>query len=346
MEQNSVNYETYTKILAVKGVKLYDEYGLKCKLNADQQKIVKETMDHYKKAFPKVNAHQRIALKFLDGDDFTKILDDYIRPLLIKGAPAVLQDLKEFYNDSAKVQAIEKLLFSYLDSMNKQMTLAPSDKEELDPTVHLWLLYFIAYHFMWRRDTSQALKYVNEAIEHTPTLLELYTLKGKIYQKGGDIGTSAQLFEEARLMDTADRAINAISSLYQLRAGKMEEGEDIMAIFFKDCGYESSVHDNQCIWFEQVCGSNHLRLGNYRQALKQFNYIIGHLTHMVDDQYDYYLYTMRKFTLAGFEGLMQFNDAELYRFPHMLKATCDLVRLISRVDKNREKEAAVFEPLN
>ena len=39
---------------------------------------------------------------------------------------------------------------------------------------------------MFRNDLSQALTYVNKAIEHTPTLLELYTLKGKIYQKSGD----------------------------------------------------------------------------------------------------------------------------------------------------------------
>jgi len=45
-------------------------------------------------------------------------------------------------------------------------------------------------------------------------LLELYTLKGKIYHKAGDIETAAKMFEEARLLDTADRAINAYSALY------------------------------------------------------------------------------------------------------------------------------------
>jgi len=81
-------------------------------------------------------------------------------------------------------------------------------------------------------------------------LIELYTLKGKIHHKGGDIETAAKLFEEARQLDTADRAINAISALYQVKAGMISEGEDVMNIFFKACGYESTVHDNQCIWFE------------------------------------------------------------------------------------------------
>jgi hypothetical protein len=114
-------------------------------------------------------------------------------------------------------------------------------------------------------------------------LLELYTLKGKINQKAGDITTAAKMFEEARLLDTADRAINAYSALYQVKAGDIKKGEKIMAIFFEDCGYESTVHDNQCLWFETTVARGHLRLGDYRSSLKQFSYVMGHLTNMVDD---------------------------------------------------------------
>jgi hypothetical protein len=58
------------------------------------------------------------------------------------------------------------------------------------------------------------------------------------------------LFEEARGLDTADRALNAISACYAVKSGQVAQGEHIIALFFKDCGYESTVHDNQCIWFE------------------------------------------------------------------------------------------------
>jgi N-alpha-acetyltransferase 15/16, NatA auxiliary subunit len=122
--------------------------------------------------------------------------------------------LRELYTDKSKSDAIESLLLGYLSNMEKQMKLSPNDEQEQDPTVLLWLLYFISYHYMWVRDYKQALVYVNRAIEHTPTLIELYTLKGKIHHKGGDIETAAKLFEEARQLDTADRAINAISALY------------------------------------------------------------------------------------------------------------------------------------
>ena len=42
---------------------------------------------------------------------------------------------------------------------------------------------------------------------------------------------------------------------------------------------------------------------------------------MVEDQYDYYIYSIMKFTIATFEGLMKFNDNELYQFKPTIKAT-------------------------
>jgi len=70
----------------------------------------------------------------------------------------------------------------YLATMDKQRTLHETDDQEQDPTVYLWLLYFISYHYTFLRDNENAFKYCNRAIEHTPTLIDLYTLKGKIMQ--------------------------------------------------------------------------------------------------------------------------------------------------------------------
>ena len=78
----------------------------------------------------------------------------------------------------------------------------------------LWLMYFISNHYLFKKDVENALKYVNMAVEHTPTLLDLYTLKGKIMQIAGDRSTAAKLFEEARVLDQADRALNAIAACY------------------------------------------------------------------------------------------------------------------------------------
>ena len=49
-------------------------------------------------------------------------------------------------------------------------------------TAELWLLYFLAQHHDHRGEHSRALEIVDEAMEHTPTLIELYLLKGKIFK--------------------------------------------------------------------------------------------------------------------------------------------------------------------
>ena len=65
-----MNYETYYSIMEIMGVKLFDEFGNQNNLDDSQQKILKKAMEDYAERFPKSNAHLRIAMKFLTGQDF------------------------------------------------------------------------------------------------------------------------------------------------------------------------------------------------------------------------------------------------------------------------------------
>jgi len=46
-----------------------------------------------------------------------------------------------------------------------------------------------------------ALTLVNQAIAHTPTVVELYTHKAKIFQRAGNRRQALALVEEARKLD-------------------------------------------------------------------------------------------------------------------------------------------------
>ena len=227
--------------------------------------------------------------------------------------------------------------------MNKNMTLEAGDDEEQDPTVYLWLNFFIAQHYKFKGDAPNALKFVDAAIAHTPTLLELYTLKGKIFSMAGDRKACRDLHEEARQLDTADRAINAISAMQMLKAGDYEGGLKTMNMFVSDCGYNVTVHDNQTIWFELESGNCLFEQGRYREALKQWNYVESHLEHMVDDHADYLLYSFRRFTLQAFEELVVMMDDRLFQNRYVVKNAINYLRLMHKVskcaDKEREKHA-------
>jgi peptide alpha-N-acetyltransferase len=122
----------------------------------------------------------------------------------------------DIYKDTAKTQAIEKLILNNLASMEKSNTLQGEDEEQ-DPTVHLWLMYFASQHLYFKRNFERAFAYVEQAIEHTPTVVDLYVLKAKIYKSAGDKHRACALYEEARKLDLADRYLNALSSRYKIR---------------------------------------------------------------------------------------------------------------------------------
>jgi len=61
-----------------------------------------------------------------------------------------------------------------------------------------------------------------------------------------------------------------------------------------------------------------------------------HLESMVFDQYDYYLFSLRKINLSAFEGLMHFNDNELFKFKHLIKAAIGICKLHLRVHRLKE----------
>ena len=52
--------------------------------------------------------------------------------------------------------------------------------------MYLWLVTFISQHYYFLRNIEEALKYITIAIEHTPTLMDLYCIKGRILQAAGD----------------------------------------------------------------------------------------------------------------------------------------------------------------
>ena len=90
LQFNSANYETYYKLISLKGVQLFDDFGKAVRLSSDDETKVFEVLQYYRKGFPKVDAHLRIGLTFLTGKNFDTYLETFVKPLLIKGVPSVI----------------------------------------------------------------------------------------------------------------------------------------------------------------------------------------------------------------------------------------------------------------
>jgi peptide alpha-N-acetyltransferase len=87
------------------------------------------------------------------------------------------------------------------------------------------MLYFLSQHFYFRRNFEEAFNYINRAIEHTPTVVDLYVMKAKIYKRAGDTKKAAILYDEARKLDLADRYLNAVASRYLIRNDQTDLAE-------------------------------------------------------------------------------------------------------------------------
>ena len=58
------------------------------------------------------------------------------------------------------------------------------------------------------------MEYINLAIEHTPTLVELYLAKAKIFKHQKEFEAAFEQVEKARNLDLADRYLNNKCNLF------------------------------------------------------------------------------------------------------------------------------------
>jgi peptide alpha-N-acetyltransferase len=107
------------------------------------------------------------------------------------------------------------------------------DLEEAPASALVWTYYYLAQHYDYLENTDMALKYIDKAISHTPTLPELYMTKARIYKHMGNYSEAAESMDEARELDTADRCVNSKSAKYHLRANHIDTALNIVGSFVR-----------------------------------------------------------------------------------------------------------------
>lgn len=155
----------------------------------------------------------------------------------------------------------------------EKASLDGSSHQEL-PSTAVWVYYFLAQHFMWHKKFESALQYVEKAIDHTPTLVDLYTLKAKIYKKSGDSAKAFEFMDYAQSLDTADRYLNCKCTKYMLEAGQIDAASKMCERFTRE-GMKSddALYEMQCLWYPLSCAKAYLAQKNYGEALKRCHQI-------------------------------------------------------------------------
>lgn len=205
------------------------------------------------------------------------------------------------------------------------------------PSTLMWVRFMLAQHYDAHGRHEEALGMVDAAIAHTPTLVELYVFKGaaldhaphrqqrpspraltrpraaaprrragRVYKHAGDVVLAAHWVEHARSLDLADRYLNTKATRYLLRAGQLEQAAAVIAHFSKDgTDSESNLFSMQAMWWEAELGSALAKQGQLGRALKKLLAVEKHFVDIVEDQFDFHTYCLRKMTLRAYLQLLR-----------------------------------------
>ncbi|CAH2351197.1 N-terminal acetyltransferase A complex subunit Nat1p [[Candida] railenensis] len=179
------------------------------------------------KFYPRSDPPKFLPLTFVPADHpkFIELAKSYILPQLEKGVPSSFINIKPLYKDKLKLKAIESIL---LEFYNQKL----NDKS-VQPTIIVWTKYFLAQHYLYLNDLVTADRYIDEAITHSPTLVELYIIKARILKHKGEFIQASEVMNEGRELDLQDRFINSKATKYYFRANNVDKAIDTISLFTK-----------------------------------------------------------------------------------------------------------------
>ncbi|KAL1780933.1 N-alpha-acetyltransferase 16, auxiliary subunit [Sigmodon hispidus] len=284
---------------------------------------------------PRAVSPRRLPLNFVSGKKFRELMDKFLRLNFSKGCPPLFTTLKSLYCNTEKVSIIQELVTNYEASlkMNGFFSLYENGERE-PPTTLLWVQYFLAQHFDKLGQYLLALEYINTVIASTPTLIELFYIKAKIYKHIGNLKEAAKWMDEAQSLDTADRFINSKCAKYMLRANMIKEAEEMCSKFTREgTSAMENLNEMQCMWFETECILAYQRLGRYGDALKKCLEVEKHFFEITEDQFDFHTYCMRKMTLRAYVDLLRLEDT-LRRHTFYIKAARSAIEIYLKLHDN------------
>ncbi|GMI93831.1 mutant,snc1-enhancing 6, EMBRYO DEFECTIVE 2753, OMISHA, NAA15 [Hibiscus trionum] len=300
---------------------LYSENG---KYSSDEVDQLDALYQSLAKDYTWSSTVKRIPLDFLQGDKFCDAAVNYIKPLLTKGVPSLFSDLSPLYDHPGKADIIEQLVLELEHSIRTDGRY-PDRTEKEPPSTLLWILFFLAQHYDRRGQYDVALSKIDEAIQHTPTVIDLYSVKSRILKHAGDFSAAASLADEARCMDLADRYINSECVKRMLQADQVALAEKTAVLFTKDGDQHNNLHDMQCMWYELASGESYFRQGDLGRALKKFLAVEKHHADITEDQFDFHSYCLRKMTLRAYVEMLKFQD-RLHSHAYFHKAASGAIR--------------------
>lgn len=233
-------------------------------------------------------AMQRIPMNLVEGERFRNSMDVFIRKGLVKGVPSLGLELSTFVlverngrfviaDDPVEIKAhptfvlMTELVDGYIKCLESENKLLTTDEFEEAPSTQLWTWYLRASLHELAAEYEKGLALLDKCLEHTPTAVDIYELKGRLLKRSGDIAAAVDCLDKGRDLDRQDRYINNQTTKYMLEAGLEEEALNRISMFTKHEGNpEANLYDMQCSWYELGLAASYARKEMWGRSLKKF----------------------------------------------------------------------------
>lgn len=321
---------------------LINLYALDKSKSTELYKILQEEL----KPVYKSRIINRLELALSDGEEFRKNFNAYFLSNVKLNLPSFFINIKFIYLlQKEKIPIVEEILFKHFESIlkNKRLDVTLTNSEEWDITPNIiWVHYFAAQHFDKLRNLEKALEHINKAIDSTPSIVEFYLIKSKILKHGGMLEESAKSYEKAKKLDTGDRYLNARYGKIFARLGDVTKSVEIMKEFVRDPLADENVEHFQCMWYEVECGYAYLKAKNILRSHRLFKSLIGHYNTLIEDQFDFYNYCLRRYMLSDFAKTIEYMDRiQDGKYVYKSLEALEIILKFLKLNKTKELEKSL-----
>ena len=305
LDINNDNYIYHTGLL--KSTQLYD---INNKYTTEQENKLIKLYTTLQSLYPSSSACHRLPLTYISHHNtaYNDMCGQYIRQRLTKGIPSLFNDLKPLYTDEDKVNVIQELIESYINNLQQYHKFYANDTTVEPPNTLLWAYVYAACHYDKLMNYALAFQYINKAIQHTPTLVDLYVHKARICKHTNNHVIAYEYMNYARELDTQDRYLNTKCVRYAWRSNNIVQAESIVQLFLRDTDGLQSLTELQVMWYQYSAMKQYYNNKLYNKSLKYAYQINQNFLDFLDDQNDFHQYVLRKMTLRSYVNMIQWAD--------------------------------------
>ena len=256
----------------------------------------------------------RLDLALTQGQAFKDLVREYLGNQIKQNIPSVFINIKFIYKiQQNKIEILEELVSEFLADLKAYNKIEISKKNgeklilDLVPEF-IWVYFFAAQHYDFLRNLEKAFEMINLAIDKTPSVVEFYMVKSKILEHAGLYEKAAEAYEKAKKLDLGDRYLNAKYSKKLVRLSNVDKANEIMKDFVREPLIDENIDHFQNMWYETDCAYAYLRDKNFVRAHRLFNSIAFHFTTIIEDQFDFYNYCLRRFMINDFANVLEHMD--------------------------------------